>query len=127
MSSPQTMREALVAELIGDLDDLLARTEALKTSLPGAADDVAKKVTASGDGIILRIEKVGTQLLADLSHESKTISETMQRAASDASGAAAVVDRAARRFALLALVTGMCGGVVGGLLVGMALAGKVFG
>lgn len=84
MSGPQTMREALIAELIGDLDTLLTRTEALKTSLSGAADDVAKKLSATGDGIVLRIEKTGAQLLDDLSRDTKTINQQMQKAASAA-------------------------------------------
>lgn len=127
MSGPQTMREALIAELIGDLDTLITRTEELKAALPAAADKAADKVAGSADAMLGKIEQSASQLRADLARDAGIIAQTVQKAAGDAQAAAAVVDKAGRRFALLALVTGLCGGLLGGLLVGLASAVNIFG
>lgn len=47
----------------------------------------------------------------------------VQKAATEASGAAAVISGAAWRFAVLALLTGLAGGALAGFIV----AGRVFG
>jgi len=127
MSSPQTMREALVAELIGDLDTLIARTEELKATLPRAADQAAQKIADSADAILKKVEQSSSQLRIDLTRDAAIIATSIQKSTGEAKAAAALVEKAGRRFALLALVTGLGGGILGGLLAGLAFAAHVFG
>jgi hypothetical protein len=49
MAGPQTTREALLAELLGDAGVLLDRIDALKVDLPEVAEDAADRVRAAGD------------------------------------------------------------------------------
>lgn len=94
MSGPRTMREALIAELLGDLDGLLARVENLPALVAGAEDKLAGTVAAlegAGDKYRLAVTAFTEQAKADLAeyydlktahatqHATKTVEE--QRAA----------------------------------------------
>lgn len=122
MSGPQTMREALIAELIGDLDTLLTRTEEVKAALPLAADSAARGITAAGEKMLAQTEQSANRLRAELARDAGSIAETVKKAASEANTAATIVARGGQRFALLALLTGLAGGVVGGTLAGLFAA-----
>lgn len=123
MAGPNTAREALLAELLGDAGLLLDRFDALKVDLPDLADDIAGKVKAAGDtsaaGIRIAAQEAGTQI-------SDTLG-AIQSAAREAKAAAAIVTGSAQRFALLALLTGAGGGAVAGAIAALALSRAVFG
>lgn len=123
MAGPQTTREALMAELLGDVGGLLDRMEALKVDLPELADDMAGKVKAAGDSSAAGI-KIASQQAA--SRIADTL-ESVQNAAREAKAAAAVVTGSARRFAFLALLTGVAGGGVAGAVVALALSRSILG
>lgn len=70
MSGPRTTREALIAELLGDLDVLLARVENLPTLVTHAEDELARTAAAlqdAGDKYRLAVTAFTEQAKADLS------------------------------------------------------------
>ena len=69
MSGPRTTREALIAELLGDLDGLLARVEALPATVAGAESKLSGTVAAlddAGDKFRLAVTAFTEQAKADL-------------------------------------------------------------
>lgn len=107
----QTAREALIGELIGDVDALLARADALRTALPEAVGQSAARLEAAGGRLRVDFERDGEALLREL-----------RAVAREAEMSARIVDGSGRRFLLFALVTGFAGGIFGGALAGLALA-----
>ena len=77
MSGPRTTREALIAEVLGDLDGLLARVEALPALVDGAESKLSGTVAAlddAGDKFRLAVTAFTEQAKADfLDHELETI------------------------------------------------------
>lgn len=69
MSGPRTAREALIAELLGDVDGLLSRVEALPALVAGAEDKISGTVKAledAGDKYRLAVTAFTDQAKADL-------------------------------------------------------------
>lgn len=127
MASPQTTREALIAELLGDVGALLDKADALRAAFPAAADEAAARVKAASERATQDIAAATVQLGRELTTEGERLLQGVQKAAKDTQAAAKVVDRQARRFAFLALLTGLGGGIVGGVLGGLALSRYFFG
>src|SRR5690606_1463774 len=127
MAGPQTTREALIAELLGDVGVLLEKTDELRASFPAAADEAAAKVKAACSRAADDVATAATQLSRDLAAQSEKLLQGVQQAAREAQAAARVVDRSARRFEIIA--TAMCidAVIVGGVLAGLALSGYFFG
>ena len=87
MNSPRTAREALIAEMLGDLDTLLARVEALPALATSAEERLISTVTAldnAGDkyrmAITVFTEQAKTELAEYLDRKtievsSKTVEE----------------------------------------------------
>jgi len=70
MTGPRTAREALIAELLGDVDGLLARVEALPAMVAAAEDKMtgtAKALEDAGDKYRLAVTAFTEQAKADLS------------------------------------------------------------
>lgn len=122
MANMQTVREALVAELIGDVDALIQRVEALRATLPEAGDAAASKVHAAGTQVTSDIAGVAERLKVDLARQAETLRHNLYTATSEARAAAQVVDGTARQFGRFALLAGFGGGIFGGVLAGLALA-----
>ncbi|HFD2218311.1 TPA: hypothetical protein ACF2KY_004836, partial [Escherichia coli] len=114
MAGPQTTREALIAELLGDVGVLIDKTDELRASFPAAADEAAAKVKAAGQRATEDVATAATQLTRDLATQTEKLLQGVQQAAREAQAAARVVDRSARRFALLATAMGLAAGIVGG-------------
>ena len=127
MAGPQTAREALIAELIGDVDALIGRAEALHSALPDAAEKAASRVAGAGQNAADDIIQAATALRRELTAEGDTLLKGLQGATKEAQNAARVVDKSARRFGLMALLLGLAGGVIGGCLAGYALALHLLG
>ncbi len=87
----QTAREALIGELIGDVDALIARADALRTVLPDAADRSAARLEAAANRLRAELERDGAAHLSELRHLT-----------AEAKAAAWVVDGASRRFVAFA-------------------------
>lgn len=70
MNAPRTAREALIAEMLGDLDTLLARVEALPVLVASAEDKLTGTVAAlenAGDKYRMAVTAVTEQAKAELS------------------------------------------------------------
>lgn len=70
MTGPRTTREALIAELLGDVDGLLARVEALPALVASTEEkitDTAKALEEAGDKYRLAVTAFTEQAKADLS------------------------------------------------------------
>lgn len=107
----QTAREALIGELIGDVDTLIARADALRTTVPEAAERAAS-----------RLETAGNRLRAELARDGEALHRSLREITREADTAARIVDGASRRLIFLAVLAGFGGGIVGGALAGVALA-----
>jgi len=116
MNSPRTAREALIAEMLGDLDLLLARVEALPALVATAEERLTSTVTAldnAGDKYRMAItaftEQAKTELAEYLDRKtvevsSKTVEE--QRAAIQEAARVAFRSEASDKAENLGLVLG---------------------
>lgn len=114
MNSPRTAREALIAEMLGDLDLLLARVEALPVLVATAEGRLTSTVTAldnAGDKYRMAITAFTEQAKTDLAEyldrktievSSKTVEE--QRAAIQEAARVAFRSEASDKAANLGLV-----------------------
>lgn len=123
MAGPQTTREALLAELLGDVGELLDRVETIQAALPQQVEDGAARLASAGEAASVKIATATDQARRDFTSALTDALNGVQKAAKDAEAAASVVSGAVVRFALLALLTGLAGGALAGFIV----AGKVFG
>lgn len=122
MAGPQTAREALIAELIGDVDALIERAEVLQASIPAAADEAVRGIVDAGERVVAHLDDATKLLRADLARERAAALQPLQLASKAATDAAAAVTDGARRLATYALLTGLAGGALAGALVGGAVA-----
>lgn len=127
MANTQTMREALVAELIGDVDALLQRVEALRMTVPEAGTAAAAQVQAAGTQAAHDIAVASDRLKTDLARQAEALRHTLYSVTQEARAAANVVDGTAQRFGRFAVLAGFGGGILGGILAGLVLASVVFG
>lgn len=119
MTGPRTTREALIAELLGDVDGLLARVEALPALVAAAEEKMtgtAKALEDAGDKYRLAVTAFTEQAKADLSDyldmktgqagqvAAKTVEE--QRAALQEAARLAFRSEASDKAASLGVVLG---------------------
>lgn len=116
MNGPRTTREALIAEVLGDLDALLARVEALPAVVAAAEEKLIGTVTAlndAGDKYRMAVTVFNEQAKADLTEyldlkaaqvSAKTVEE--QRAALQEVARLAFRSEASDKAASLGLVLG---------------------
>lgn len=119
---PTTMREAIAAEILGDINDILTRLEGVNKIFPESTEKTISKIktamelasgnlTASGDKITREFDAKLKESLANLRQVSK-----------DTLKAASVVDRSAHRFALFSAIIGFASGILGGVLAALAFS-----
>lgn len=116
MNAPRTAREALIAEMLGDLDALLSRVEALPALVAGAEERLsgtAAALDAAGDKYRMAVTAFNEQAKADLSEyfdrkagevSSRTVED--QRAAMQEAARMAFRSEASDKAASLGLVLG---------------------
>jgi hypothetical protein len=116
MNGPRTTREALIAEVLGDLDALLTRVEALPVVVAAAEEKLIGTVTAlndAGDKYRMAVTAFNEQAKADLTEyldlkaaqvSAKTVEE--QRAALQEVARLAFRSEASDKAASLGLVLG---------------------
>lgn len=127
MAGPQTTREALMAELLGDVGALLDRAEALQAAMPAVADAAASQVFLAGEDAAKSITASADEFAALLSRQRELMAKPISEAAESISKSADVVEGGARRLASMAMLAGLAGGVLGGLVVGIAAAAFLMG
>jgi hypothetical protein len=131
-SAARTKLDFVYQEVVGEVTGLVTRIE-----------DANKRMTAVGkkvDAAAATIDKLPDHLQAALDASGKAIAQDLAqqaREAVQASGShlaelarqsaryATIAHQSARRMALIALVVGGAAGVMGGLLVGVALGGHL--
>ena len=116
MNSPRTAREALIAEMLGDLDLLLARVEALPLLVATAEERLTSTVTAldnAGDKYRMAITAFTEQAKMELAEylDRKTIEVSLktveeQRAAIQEAARVAFCSEASDKAVNLGLVLG---------------------
>jgi hypothetical protein len=121
VAAPNTHREALIAELLGDVGTMLDRADELQAAFPVAAEAAAGKVRVAGELAAGGVTAAGERFLAVFDQRTGTVLQGVQEAAREAQEAARVVDRAAWHFALLAGAVGLAAGALGGILAGLAI------
>lgn len=116
MNAPRTTREALIAEMLGDLDVILARVEALPQLVAAAEEKLSNTVTAiegAGDKYRMAVTAFNEQAKAELSEyldrktaevSSKTVEE--QRAAIQEAARIAFRSEASDKAANLGIALG---------------------
>lgn len=122
MAGPQTAREALIAELLGDVGALMDRTEALQAAMPAVADAAATQVYLAGEDAAKNIKAAADSFAALFADQRALIAKSMSEAAASISKSADLVEGNARRMATNALLAGLAGGAIAGLLGGVAAA-----
>lgn len=100
MNGPRTAREALIAELLGDLDRLLARVEALPAQVEAAERRIAGTITGlneAGDRFRLAVTAFSEEARSGLAeYAQRKAGEAGTRAADEAR--AAMIDAAKQAF-----------------------------
>lgn len=122
MAGPQTARDALIAELLGDVGALMDRTEALQAAMPAVADAAATQVYLAGEDAAKNIKASADLFAALFADQRALIAKSMSEAAASISKSADLVEGNARRMATNALLAGLAGGAIAGLLGGVAAA-----
>lgn len=122
MAGPQTTREALIAELLGDVGALLDRTEALQAAMPAVADASATQVFLAGEDAAKRITASADSFAALLAGQRDLLAKPISEAAASISQSAGIVEGSARRLATMAMLVGLASGAFAGLLGGIAAA-----
>jgi hypothetical protein len=100
MNGPRTAREALIAEVLGDLDGLLTRVEALPAMVAGAEGRLSGTVAAldeAGDKYRLAVTAFTEQAKADLSeYLDRKTAQAAQQATKTVEEQRAALQEAAR-------------------------------
>jgi hypothetical protein len=122
MAGPQTTREALMAELLGDCGTILDRIEALQAAIPAVADAAATQVFIAGEDAAKNIKSAADSFAALLDGHRDQIVKPLREATVSMVKSADAVDGGARQLANKAMLCGMAGGVIGGLVAGIAVA-----
>ncbi|MDF4211165.1 hypothetical protein P2W50_31425 [Pseudomonas protegens] len=120
MSGPQTTREALMAELLGDAGALLDRVEALQVAIPGVTDTAVSQVYLAGEEAAKSIMAAAEEFGALLARERDLIAKPISEATASIRASADVVEGGARRLTTTALLVGLAGGALAGLIGGIA-------
>lgn len=131
MAGPQTTREALIAELLGDVGALLDRADAMQQALPGVADVAASQIHQAGkqvaDGIDQQSRQHLQQLRELLEAERAALVAPITEAAKITRTAAETLHDSARRVTAKVLLLGMAAGALAGGIVGAAVASLLLG
>lgn len=120
MTGPRTTREALMAELLGDVGALLDRVEALQVAIPGVTDTAVKQVYLAGEEAANGIKAAAEQFATLLARERDQIAKPVSQAAASIRASADLVEGGARRLTTTALVVSLAGGALAGLIGGVA-------
>jgi hypothetical protein len=87
----RTARDAIAAEILGDIDTLLARVEAL----PATVDDAARRITATATALDAAGDKYRMAVTAFTEETKVELTEFIQRKAAEVSARAVEEQRAA--------------------------------
>lgn len=115
MAGPQTTREALITELLGDIDGLLKKFDTISKELPKTGEEAAERI----ENAILRgcgkIEESSDNGLRKLNFEYHNQILKMQEVKSDIQLSADIVRGTSAKFLLLSIIIAIVFGFMGGI------------
>lgn len=120
---PRSKLDIIYQEVLGEVADLVGRVEAVTSQVA----EVIKAESRAAQAIHEASAAASEKLRGDLDRACNTTVQKLRTVAREVDAAAGVVGGAAKRFALLALLVGLGGGVIGGTLAGIALSRVFFG
>lgn len=121
MVGPQTTRDALVAELLGDVGLLLDRVEALNKGLPAQADAMTERLGVAVEAAAQRITQSADQARVKIGKAGDDVAAGLKATAGEAKEAARTVSGSAGRFVFVSLLVGLMGGIIGGGAIALGL------
>ncbi|RBG50929.1 hypothetical protein BRM42_22075 [Xanthomonas oryzae pv. oryzae] len=121
MAGPTTHREALMAELLGDVQGILDRVEALQAAIPKTVKEAKTELQATVKEGNVHINEACVRLSRVIDQQTKETVKATQAAAGEASSAARELRFARRRLTVLLTVFALVGGGVGGAAVYLAM------
>ena len=121
-----TLREAMVAEALGELGDLLSRLEKVNETLPDATEKAISKIKTAMELASGNLTASGDKIIREFDEKIKHSLESIRQASKDTQSAASVVDRSAHRFAIFSAVIGFTSGILGGVLAALAFSNYFF-
>ncbi|CAD0362116.1 hypothetical protein CFBP2533_44810 (plasmid) [Xanthomonas hortorum pv. pelargonii] len=121
MAGPTTHREALMAELLGDVQGILDRVEALQAAIPKTVKEAKTELQAAVKEGNVHINEACVRLSRVIDQQTKEAVKATQAAAGEASSAARELRLARGRLTALLTVFALVGGGVGGAAVYLAM------
>lgn len=116
-----TAREALLAEALGDLSELLDRAEALKASLPTLADDVSARIDARADALVVRLAEELAKTGGSQVDQIRTAGNQITVAVRQVEGLSSrILEQGSAKVIALAIGGGFLGGLAAGALLYIA-------
>lgn len=128
MAGPQTAREALIAELLGDVGALLDRLDMVKAGVPVAVDDALSRIMLAGEGAASRIEDQSAQMTRAIEAERELLSVSLRataKAGADIALAAQQVADSVSSAKRTSMLIGLAAGCLAGLIGGAAAAAMI--
>lgn len=122
MGGPTTTREALMAELLGDVGDLLDRVDALRASIPAASDAAVEAIRAQGEDIAATLQTAASDLQAERLRERAASKQELQTMTKTIAAAANAVTDGVQRSAIVAALIGAGAGALAGALTATLVA-----
>jgi len=123
---PTTLREAMVAEALGELGDLLSRLEKVNETLPDSTEKSISKIRAALELASGNLTASGDKITKEFDAKLKESLENIRQVSKDTQNATRVVDRSAHRFAIFSAVIGFTSGILGGVLAALAFSNYFF-
>lgn len=110
-----------MAELLGDVGDVLDRVDALKEAIPAAADAAVEVIAAETQRIGGQLDAIAQAMREDMQRERSSYRQDVQEAKASAKSATLAAERVtaeSRSMRASALLVGACAGAFAGLITG---------
>lgn len=120
----QTAREALIAELLQDVDQLLDRADAIRSDMNQQAEQTTAQLQVASTRTLEEIQIARTaigKIAKTLSDELKADQDTRLVVAEQQT---AQMRLQANRITTLAIIIGACSGLIAGALATLAMSGS---
>lgn len=119
MAEPQTTREMLLAEILGDVNLAIDRIENLKQDLPIIAENAARQVGQSAKKASDDITISANQAKEGITHNVEALEKRLKKAQTSLNDAVEAMGANSTKNLLYGLLIGLMGGVAGGIMVAL--------
>lgn len=121
MSGPNTAREALIAELLGDAGQLADRMDKLKEEIPAVVKAAEDRITRAGVGSAVQVSQAAKAASDQITRQIAVLTADLSNHVERITSAGEALASSSRHALLTALALGLVGGGVAGALVALAL------